>query len=181
MPYKDESMLKRTGGDASADTSTQLCFDPPEGPFDSSTVVTGTIGYKRDEDWILIKLTEGNEYTITVGGSQTAGELNDSVLKLMDSKGGLIDMNDDENGAKGKLGSELKFTPQAGTGTQVYYISVSGNTDNPGANNVGSYTVEVAQEAVLPPGDGADIEGTAMADKLTGSADSEVHRWQGRG
>ena len=41
---------------------------------------------RGDADWISIEMSEGKEYTITVGGSQTAGELNDSILKLMDSK-----------------------------------------------------------------------------------------------
>ncbi len=172
MPYKNEMMLM--GGDASADTSTQLCFNPPEGPFDASNVVTGEITHTNDEDWIAIKLTEGNSYTITTGGdTETEGALNDSVLKLMDSKGGLIEMNDDVMAAKGMLGSQIKFTPEVGSGTQVYFISVSGYTGNPGANNTGSYTVSVAEVAVLPSGEGADIEGTPNADKLVGTGDSE--------
>ena len=142
-----------------------------------------------DEDWIIIELTEGNTYTITVAGRTTVADdatttdvdesegtdLVDSVLKLMDSKGGLIRMNDDIDGADGKLLSELKFTPEAGSGTQKYYISVSGNTGNPGAGTdaTGGYTVSVMQTAVLPTGEGADIEGTAMADKLTGTDNSE--------
>ena len=175
MPYKNEMMLM--SGDASNDSSTQLCFNPPEGPFDAGNVVTGTIGHAGDEDWIAIKLTEGNSYTITVGGDTTGTaddpKLNDSVLKLLDGKGGLIDMNDDKDGAKGMLGSELKFTPEAGSGVQVYYISVSGYTGNPGANNTGAYTVSVVETALLPEGEGADIEGTPGADKLAGTADGE--------
>ena len=170
MPYKEESMLM--GGDAANDTSTQLCFDPPEGPFGPDNQVTGTIGPGGDEDWIAIKLTEGNTYTITVGGGE-GGTLNDSVLKLMDGKGGLIDMNDDVKPAKGELGSKITFTPEAGSGTQVYFISVSGYAGNPGANNTGDYTVSVNEMTALPAGEGADIEGTDMADKLTGTDDSE--------
>ncbi len=170
MPYKNEMMLM--GMDASADTSTQLCFMPPEGPFGPDNVVTGTIAHANDEDWIAIKLTEGNSYTITTGGGE-GGTLNDSVLKLMTGKGDLIEMNDDVMPAKGKLGSEIEFTPETGSGTQVYFISVSGYTGNPGASNTGSYTVSVAQVAVLPSGEGADIEGTPMADKLTGTGDGE--------
>ena len=170
MPYKNESMLM---GDAANDTSTQLCFSPPEGPFGRGNQVTGTIG-AGDEDWIAIKLTEGNEYTITVGGDTVDGRLNDSVLKLMDGKGGLISMNDDTDAAKGMLGSTLKFTPEAGSGTQVYFISVSGYTGNPGANNTGGYTVNVEEVAVLPAGEGADIMATSDNDhKLTGTDDSE--------
>ena len=125
-----------------------------------------------DEDWISIELSEGKEYTITVGGSE-GGTLNDSILKLMDGKGGVIDMNDDTDPAKGKLGSQLKFTPEAGSGTQVYFISVSGYSGNPGANNTGTYTVSVKEVALPAAGEGADIVGTDMADKLTGTDNSE--------
>ena len=180
MPYKNESMLTATGGDAANDMTTQLCFNPPNGPFGPDNQVTGEIK-QGDEDWIIIELTEGNTYTITVAGRETDTDddtdtmLHDSVLKLMDSKGGLIRMNDDIDPAKGKLLSQIKFTPEAGSGTQKYYISVSGNTNNPGAGTdaTGGYTVSVMQTAVLPTGEGADIEGTAMADKLTGTDNSE--------
>ena len=188
MPYKNESMLTATGGDAANDMTTQLCFNPPNGPFGPDNQVTGEIT-AGDEDWIIIELTEGNTYTITIAGRKTkeddttttnvdeseGTDLVDSVLKLMDSKGGLIRMNDDIDGAKGKLLSELKFTPEAGSGTQKYYISVSGNTGNTGAGTdaTGGYTVSVMQTPVLPTGEGADIEGTAMADKLTGTDNSE--------
>ncbi len=185
MPYKSESMLM--GGDASNDTSTQLCFNPPEGPFGPGNQITGTIAHAGDEDWIAIKLTEGNTYTITVMGratvedddttadvnEATASMLNDSVLKLMDGKGGLIDMNDDKDGAKGMLYSELKFTPEVGSGTQVYFLSVSGYDGNPGADNTGGYTVNVVETAILPEGEGADITGTENADKLSGTANGE--------
>ena len=127
---------------------------------------------RGDEDWISIELSEGKEYTITVGGGE-GGTLNDSILKLMDGKGGLIDMNDDTEPAKGKLGSELKFTPEAGSGTQTYFISVSGYSGNPGAMNIGTYTLSVTAVDVLPAGEGADIEGGPNADKLTGTADGE--------
>ena len=189
MPYKDESKL--TGMDAPNDTSTQLCFNPPNGPFEGNEV-TGTIG-AGDEDWIVIELSEGKEYTITVATRHTmdandeidsgddgvpdndrdAGGLNDSVLKLLDGKGNMIDMNDDIDAAKGMLNSQLKFTPEAGSGTQKYYISVSAYTGNPGANNTGAYTVKVSEVAVLPVGSGADIEGTDKADKLFGTGLSE--------
>ena len=133
----------------------------------------GTIS-AGDEDWIAIELTEGNMYTITTGGGTEMGELNDSVLKLLDSKGAVIMMNDDKEGDKGDLSSEIKFTPETGTGTQTYYISVSGNGDNPGNPQAGTYTVSVMEMALLPEGEGADLEATGDADhKLIGTADGE--------
>ena len=189
MPYKNEMMLTLTGGDAAADTSTELCFDPPNGPFPAGNdnVVKGEIT-AGDEDWIIIEMSAGKEYTITVGGNTDAGMLNDSVLKLMDSKGTPIEgeelvgkQTDDIDGAMGKLGSKLVFTPEAGSGTQKYYISVSGNTDNPFAmNNTGDYMVTVT-ERVLDAGamtDGMDgdqkITGTDAADTLNGGKGNDT-------
>ena len=162
-----------TGGDAPADTSTKLCFNPPNGPFGDDNVVTGTIGRVGDEDWIIIELSEGKEYTITVGGDTGSGRLNDSVLKLMNGKGDLIAMNDDKDGARRMLGSELIFTPEAGSGTQVYYISVSGYTDNPAATNTGGYTISV-KEMAMRVGEGAYIEATSNdAHKLFGTVNDD--------
>ena len=174
MPYKDESEL--TGMDAPNDTSTQLCFNPPNGPFEGNEV-TGTIG-AGDEDWIVIELSEGKEYTITVESGATEGALNDSILKLLDGKGNVIKMNDDINALGNddnptNLMSRLEFTPEAGSGTQKYFISVSAYTGNPFAENTGSYSVKVEEMAVLPVGDGADITGTGAADKIMGTDLSE--------
>ena len=80
----------------------------------------------------------------------------------MDSKGGLISMNDDVKPAEGMLGSAIEFTPEAGSGTQVYFISVSGYSGNPGAVNTGAYTVTVKEVAHPPAGEGVDIPGTVM-------------------
>ncbi len=91
--------------------------------------------------------------------------LADSVLKLLDSKGGLIRQHDDIDAAKGNLLSQLRFTPEAGSGTQKYYISVSGSDANPGAGTdvTGGYTVSVMQAPALAEGAGSDIEGTAWS------------------
>ena len=170
MPVKNEAAV-RPGYDAPADMSTQLCFMPPNGPFGDDNVVMGSIGSRGDEDWIVIELSEGKKYTITVGGH--AGELNDSVLKLLDSKGGLIMENDDVAPRKGDLSSKIEFTPEAGSGTQKYYLSVSGYTGNPGAMNTGAYTVKVTEVVVLPVGAGADITGSGKDDKLIGTNGAE--------
>ena len=165
MPYTNESDLM--GKDAPNSTATELCFNPPNGPFGASNAVTGNIK-RGDEDWIIIELSEGMKYTINVKTKHTmglgdddedndSGGLTDSVLKIMDAKGNVILENDDIDARKGNLMSELEFTPEAGSGTQKYYISVSGYTGNPGATNTGEYTVEVKEEAVLPVGAGETI------------------------
>ena len=174
MPYKEESKLMATGGDAPADMTTELCFNPPEGPFDARNVVTGEIGHVGDEDWIAIKLTAGNQYTITVTGID--GSELDTVLKLMDEKGGEIMMNDDYKDKDGNLmlGSQIVFPPEAGTGTQTYFLSVSGYTGNPVVKNTGKYEVSVKEVATLAVGTGPAIAGTSGIDKINGTDLSEA-------
>ena len=184
MPYNEETASALgMGYDAPASTETQLCFTPPNGPFDGeskASTVTARLRDKYDEDWIVVELSEGKEYTISVGRTSekdddtATGHLNDSVLKLLDSKGNPTGyMNDDVNAAKGVLGSQITFRPEAGSGTQKYFISVSGYTGNPGADNSGMYTVTVSEEAVLPVGEGAEIEGTGGDDKINGTDNGE--------
>ena len=107
------------------------------------------------EDWIGIEMEAGTTYTISVSGtlsSDSGGEM-DTILKLLDSKGGMIDMNDD---TKDSLGSMLEFTPdQDGT----YYISVSTYRNNPNLDNSGMYTVSV-KGMVVDPAVGMVINGT---------------------
>ena len=179
MPYKEESKLMATGGDAPADMTTELCFNPPEGPFDARNVVTGEIGHVGDEDWIAIKLTAGNQYTITVTGTKTgSSDPLDTVLKLMDEKGGEIMMNDDYKDKDGNLvlGSQIVFPPEAGTGTQTYFLSVSGYTGNPVVKNTGTYSVSVKEVATLAVGTGPAISGREgdLVDKLNGTDLSEM-------
>ena len=60
----------------------------------------GNLDTKNDEDWIRIELTAGMLYTISLSGAVDGSA--DTVLKLFDSKGGLIESsNDDIDGAKG--------------------------------------------------------------------------------
>ena len=189
MPYKEESMLVATGMDAPADMTTELCFNPPNGPFGDDNVVEGVIS-AGDEDWIAIELSEGKEYTITVEGrfitdsdpedgnsDFDSGDLKDSILKLLDGKGNVIMMKDDQMKPDGTLKSyhaTLKFTPEAGSGTQKYFISVSAYMDNPETMNTGGYEVSVQEKAVLPVGEGADIEGNNGVNKLFGTDGAET-------
>ena len=205
MPVNNEAHAA-PGYDAPASTETQLCFTPPNGPFDGESggsKVSGEIKFPGDEDWIALELTEGKEYTITVelrhtmdekdgdgepypdenaerDGENDTGGLVDSVLKLMTSKGDVIMMKDDQHNPDGSIMSyhaTFKFTPEAGTGTQKYFISVSGFTGIPNVHYTGGYTVSVDEKAVLPVGTSGDIEGDKndnVNDKLTGTDLGEV-------
>lgn len=169
MPYKDEMMVM--GGDAPADITTQLCFNPPEGPFPpgNTNIVTGTISDNSDEDWIAIKLTAGVLYTFNLSGvdhdaaDATEGAAKDTILKLYDAKGGFIKQNDDADGPKGKLDSTFQFVPEE-SGT--YFLSASVFAANLGADNSGGYQVTVTQQAAGIPD---PIEGGDEADKLRGT------------
>ena len=115
--------------------------------------ITNTAG--DTEDWIAIEMEAGTTYTIKVSGmlsSEGMGEM-DTILKLLDSKGGEIMMNDD---TEGSLSSSLVFTPEV---SDTYYISVSTYRNNPNLDNSGTYTVSVTG-VVVDPAVGMDIEGT---------------------
>ena len=131
----------------------------------------GTITNPGDsEDWISIEMEAGTTYTITVtgtlaasgpmgptGGNGVAGDM-DTILTLLDSKGGMIAMNDDDAPGEKSIspGSKLTFTPEV---SDTYYISVGTYRNNPNLDNSGSYTVSVTG-VVVDPDVGSGINGT---------------------
>ena len=130
----------------------------------------GNLDTKNDEDWIRIELTAGMLYTISLSGAEMGGSA-DTILKLLDSKGGPIDSNDDIDGVMGNLNSELEFTPEV---SGVYYISASAYTGNPSQDNKGAYTVTVTEMDAPDPTVGEAIMGNAMANKLSGTDNGEM-------
>ena len=117
----------------------------------------GNLDNKNDEDWIRIELTAGMVYTFSLSGAADGGS-NDTVLSLHDSKGGLIESNDDIDGPKGDLNSQLEdFIPEV---SGVYYISASAYTGNPFVDNSGAYTLTVTEMEPPDPDAGPDIMGT---------------------
>ena len=154
--------IEKSPQDAPAALDTGFGFAPhSDGSFDEkNNTFMGTLGTSSDVDWIVIDLRAGKEYTIGVKGDK--GGVNDTILKLLDSKGGVVEENDDVDGAKGELNSEVMFTPKEDA---KYYISVSAYTGNPLVDNKGAYTVTVTEKDVGP----ADITGTDLADKLDGT------------
>lgn len=167
------------GYDAPASTETQLSFNPLNGPFDGESddsKVYGVIRYRSfspDEDWIAIELSESRQYTITIEANfdDDSGALTDAVLKLLDANGNVLMEKDDERNPDGSIlnyNPTLTFTPEPGSGTQKYYISVSGYSFHPDFVWYGGYVVSVDEEAVTP-GTGETIEGSAFNDKLFGT------------
>ena len=111
-----------------------------------------------DSDWVSIELQAGTVYTITVTGrGAAAAQLNDPILTVYDSKGTMVDMNDDVDGENGDLSSKLEISPDA---DGVFYIAVSAFSANPGASSTGDYLVTVAESEPPDPNVGPNIDGT---------------------
>ena len=172
MATVQEMMLEMMDAAASTETAAEMTADD---------TFEGTLNSKTDEDWIKIELSAGMLYTINLSGRKTVDDADmetddsnpseDTILKLFDSKGGLIDSNDDIDGAMGNLNSELEFTPEV---SGVYYISASAYTGNPSQDNSGDYMVTVTEMDAPDPTVGKAIMGTAMADKLSGTDNGEM-------
>ena len=109
----------------------------------------GNLDGKPDEDWIRIDLGKGKTYQITLSGRGSAPDkAEDTILKLLDSKGGVIGENDDIDTIKGIFDSQLMFPAKT---SGVYYISASSFTANPNKDNSGAYTIMVKEIEVDTP------------------------------
>ena len=134
----------------------------------------GNLDGASDVDSVAVELEAGTTYSISLSSRGDMGAA-DTVLMLLDSKGGMIDMNDDIRSIGGPdagpdddaadLNSSLMFRPEE-DGT--YYIAASSFNRIPGDDNSGDYTVSV-MALDLP----VDIEGTDANEKLTGTDGAE--------
>jgi Ca2+-binding RTX toxin-like protein/subtilisin-like proprotein convertase family protein len=97
---------------------------------------TGAINYAGDSDWIRVSLDAGKVYVLDVlaDGDGPGGTLKDAVLRLLDSNGNELSV-DDNSGAGND--ARLQFSPPS-TGT--YYLDIGGEN---GAT--GTYTVRVRE------------------------------------
>ena len=132
----------------------------------------GNLDGPSDADWVAVELEAGTTYEINLssrGMDDDEARAEDTVLMLLDSKGGMIAMNDDINsgGMPGDvdLNSTLRFMAEE-DGT--YYIAASSYNRIPGSDNSGDYMVTV-MALDLP----VDIEGTDANEKLTGTDGAE--------
>ena len=128
----------------------------------------GNLDGPSDADWVAVELEAGTTYQINLSSRGMGKPMaEDTVLVLRDSKGGMIDMNDDINSLGGgpagdaNLNSSLRFRPQE-DGT--YYIDASSYNNIPGDDNSGDYMITV--KALDLPG---DIVGTSAPEKINGT------------
>ena len=156
------------GADASADAQTLLAV---ESSADGENQAHGVISSEADTDWVAVELSEGTLYTLTVTGDGDGG-LADPVLELLDADGNVLAMNDDMDAGNGQLDSQLQFAPAAGSGTQVYYVSISAHDGHLGVDHMGAYELTVA-ETLTSSDVGPDITGSELADKLVGTVAAE--------
>ncbi|NRP56742.1 MULTISPECIES: S8 family serine peptidase [unclassified Marinobacterium] len=114
--------------DISADTQSAVVVGPGQ-------PVSGEINYAGDHDWVRVTLTEGKVYVFDVlGDGDGAGTLADSTLRLLDSAGNQLVMDDDTGAG---LDSHIQFT--AGS-TGDYYLDVGSNS-----TSTGTYTLRVRE------------------------------------
>ena len=174
MPIPNE--IPNVPFDAPAGTGTQYCFVPNgDGSYDrSNNTFKGELrtAFGDHEDWIRIDLKAGVTYTFMVEGEATSygaravEALKDPVLALYDSKGDMIDSNDDAN-PRTRDSEVMTITPEV-SGT--YYLGVSYYDANPNRDDGGSYLVSVEElpEYNLIVGD----MGENKQDKLFGTDDA---------
>ena len=111
----------------------------PDGWLDTPLELTGQtfdgrIDAPGDDDWVAVTLADGAVYDIAVDG-RGDDALNDSVLRLYDSQGHLVALDDDSG--PGRM-SQLQITaPLGGT----YFVSTRGYADS----RTGDYRITVAE------------------------------------
>ena len=134
----------------------------PEARTIPGPVITRSTGELTagDEDWVAIELKAGTVYTITVSTRHTedtdnddtndAGGLNDSILTVYDAKGGMVDMNDDIDGAMGD--ARFRGRDHPGCGRRILHRCQCLQSKNPESGpNMGGYTVMVAEIGCAGP------------------------------
>ena len=126
----------------------------------------GLLDGRRDEDWIRVELDGGKTYKFTLKGDGSDNPADDTILKLLDSKGGMIAQNDDVDAPNGDLSSELEVRIES-SGT--YYVSASSYAGNPSLDNSGNYVLTVTELGLV-----VDLTGTDKADKLYGTSKGEA-------
>ena len=122
-----------------------------------------------DEDWVRVDLLAGKTYGISLAGADSNSQA-DTVLRIYNSAGEQVAVNDDADFDAGELNSMLNFSPEA---SGVYYLSAGVYAGNPTQDHSGNYTLTVvdpednrAPRVVLAGGEDNDVVG--------GGADNDV-------
>ena len=158
-----------TSADAAANTQTTYSLaagDTFNGVFDG----------KQDNDWVRAELVEGKTYEIHLAGAgDNSGA--DTILRVFNSAGEQVAVNDDSDFAAGQLDSRINFTPDS---SGVYYLSAGLYLGNPAQDHAGAYTLTLvdpeAGDTGTPIDKGIDIGGSDGNDDLRGGAGDDILR-----
>ena len=136
----------------------------------------GVFDGKQDNDWVRVELVEGTTYEIHLAG---AGDNRgaDTILKVFNSEGEQVAVNDDADFAAGQLDSRLSFTPDS---SGIYYLSAGLYLGNPAQDHTGAYTLTLvdpeAGDTGTPVDGGIDLDGSDGHDDLRGGAGDDTLR-----
>lgn len=145
----------------------------------------GNLESNHDEDWILVELQGGQGYTITVDGSNRAGDAaGDTILTILDSKGNPVDLpvRTDDIAGSSISSSRTPFAENSVTfynqDSGKYYISVKAYNRHPSLDNSGDYIITVEPTDIpgdIVGGDGNDkLQGTGADETIVGKGGHDV-------
>ena len=139
----------------------------------------GIFDGKQDNDWVRVELVEGKTYEIHLAGAgDNSGA--DTILRVFNSAGEPVAVNDDADFAAGQLDSRINFTPDS---SGVYYLSAGLYLGNPAQDHAGAYTLTLvdpeAGNTGIPIDDGVDLTGGDANDDLRGGAGHDILRGGG--
>ena len=162
--------------------------DAPASPDTAYTLAVG-VGFKgvfignADRDWVRVELLAGKTYEISLAGADDNSQA-DTVLRVFNSQGEQVAINDDVDFAAGRLDSMLTFSPQA---DGAYYLSAGAYSGNPSQDHSGNYLLSVVDPETdsvarveLQGGAGNDVfRGGPDADELSGGDGDDMLYGQG--
>lgn len=136
----------------------------------------GVFADNADRDWVRVELVAGKTYEINLAGADSNSDA-DTVLRIYDSDGELLVVNDDKDFAAGELNSMVKFSPET---SGVYYLSAGAFSGNPAQDHSGNYVLTVVDpEDDSAPGDSmpyVELEGGEHNDVLQGGTGDDIIR-----
>ena len=163
------TMRENPSADAAANAQTAYSLavgDTFNGVFDD----------KQDNDWVRVELVEGKTYEIHLAGTGSNSGA-DTILRVFNSSGEQVAVNDDSDVATGQLDSRLSFTPD---NSGVYYLSAGLYLGNPAHDAAGAYTLTLvdpeAGDTDRRIDEGVDLGGSDGNDNLRGGPGDDILR-----
>ena len=133
----------------------------------AGATTTGSIDFAGDADWYRITLAASHVYRFTLQGAASAnGTLADPLLRLANSAGTQLALNDDSGST---LDSTIEFSAAQG-GT--YYLSAQAFGSNAGTYLLGATDLSAGPADVA--GDATTTSSLAVGASTTGSIDSSL-------